>query len=336
KVCSPNSPSRRIGAGLAEASWPGCGSEARMANLGEWFEETHGTGFELRRHFFLRFFDSDLVSTPGQWQVVAGGTLAVLLSLSLVYTQAYYHKYAALNALATSQPARLAILADSLLLIVLDMLLIGLFTTFQWPQLFPGLGDYLALASLPVRLREVFVAKFTALVVFAGLFIVATTFLPSIVMPSVMFGDHVPDALRQAPAIFVSTTLAAWFVFFALVTAQGALLNLVPVRYFARVSLAAQGTLLTALLCGLPLVLTIPGLQSLMSQRPDWIVWAPPMWFLGLHQVIAGNREPIALRLAWLSGVGKAGGGVDRPLGRLWVFHRHRVKILESPSETSK
>ena len=57
-----------------------------MTRFREWLQETHSTGFELRRHFFLRFFDSDLVSTPGQWQVVAGGTLAVLLSLSLIFT----------------------------------------------------------------------------------------------------------------------------------------------------------------------------------------------------------------------------------------------------------
>ena len=32
----------------------------------EWLRETHTTSFELLRHFLLRFFDSDLVTTPGQ------------------------------------------------------------------------------------------------------------------------------------------------------------------------------------------------------------------------------------------------------------------------------
>src|SRR5207247_2553972 len=141
----------------------------------EWLEETHSAGFELRRHFFLRFFDSDLVSTPGQWQVVAGGVLAILLSLSVIYIQAYYAKYLALNSLPSPEKLRLATLADVLFLVTLAMFLIGLFTTLQWPSLFPGLRDYLALGSLPVRLRDVFVAKFAALVAFASLFIVATT-----------------------------------------------------------------------------------------------------------------------------------------------------------------
>src|ERR1700730_6050435 len=110
-----------------------------MRPMRDWLQETHSAGFELRRHFFLRFFDSDLVSTPGQWQVVAGGVLAILLSLSLIYVQSYYHKYAALNTLPTPEPLQRALLADILFLITLAISLIGLFTTLQWPQLFPGL-----------------------------------------------------------------------------------------------------------------------------------------------------------------------------------------------------
>jgi Pirin C-terminal cupin domain len=248
----------------------------------EWLEETHSAAFELRRHFFLRFFDSDLVSTPGQWQVVASGVLAILLSLSLVYTQAYYHKYLELNALPTPDPQRLATVADVLFLITLAMALIGLFTTLQWPSLFPGLRDYLALGSLPVRMREVFVAKFAALVAFASLFIVAITLLPSAILPTVMAGRYSPNILRQVPAIFVSSSLAALFVFFSLVAVQGVLLNVAPIRHFARISLTVQALLLTTLLCGLPLVFSIPSLQNSMDQRPDWIVWIPPVWFLGL------------------------------------------------------
>src|SRR5215467_1562123 len=82
-----------------------------------WLEETHGIGFELRRHFFRRFFDSELVATPGQFRVVAIGAFAIFASLSIVMTQAYYHKYWALQALDSPEPYRLAVLADHLFLI---------------------------------------------------------------------------------------------------------------------------------------------------------------------------------------------------------------------------
>src|SRR5580704_4599657 len=289
-----------------------------MRRLGDWLEETHSAAFELRRHFFLRFFDSDLVSTPGQWQVVAGGVLAILLSLSLIYVQAYYHKYAALNSLSTPEPLRLALLADVLFLISLAMSLIGLFTTLQWPQLFPGLRDYLALGSLPVRVREIFVAKFSALLAFSGLFIVATTLLPSLILPMVMSGWWEPAAFRHVPAIFVSTSLAALFVFFSLIALQGVLLNVTPIRLFTRISLTAQASLLTVLLCGLPLVFSIANLQSSMDQRPEWIVWVPPAWYLGLDQVMIGNLEPLASRLAWRGLAGLSGAACAALITYLW------------------
>src|SRR5882724_1796793 len=161
-----------------------------MKRVREWLEETHSAAFELRRHFFLRFFDSDLVSTPGQWQVVAGGVVAILLSLSVILTPVYHHKYLELNKLSSPEPLRLAALADVLFLVSLAMFLIALFTTLQWPSLFPGLRDYLALGALPVRLRDVFVAKFSALVAFASLFMVAITSPLSVTLPMVMAGRH--------------------------------------------------------------------------------------------------------------------------------------------------
>ena len=302
----------------------------------EWLEETHSAGFELRRHFFLRFFDSDLVSTPGQWQVVAGGVLGILLSLSLIYTQAYYHKYLALNSLPSSEPQRLATLADILFLITLAMALIGLFTTLQWPSLFPGLRDYLALGSLPVRLRDVFVAKFTALVAFASLFIVAITLLPSAIVPAVMAGRYATSSVRQIPAIFVSSSLAALFVFFSLVAVQGVLLNVTPIRHFARISLTVQALLLTALLCALPLVFSIPSLQNSMDLRPDWIVWVPPAWFLGVNQVMVGNPEFLALRLARTGIAGVFGAGLAALATYLWSYRRHRVRLLETPATSTQ
>lgn len=298
-----------------------------------WIEKTHSKTFELRRHFFLRFFDSDLVSTPGQWRVVAGGILAVLLSFGTPFTQAYYHKYTELNSLPTGDPFRLSVLADALFVITLSMLLAGLLTTMQWPSLFPGLRDYLALAALPVRMRDLFIAKFTALAAFATVFIVSTNTLPSVILPGVM--SAAPYGLHnfiQVPAFFVSSCLAAFFVVFTLIATQGLLLNLLPIRAFSGISLAAQGVLLMTFLCGLPLVFSVPNLYVFMDNRPLWAFYVPPLWFLGLHQAIAGNHEPFAIRLAFLAVGGCLGAAFAAILAYLWSYRRHRVRVLESPS----
>src|SRR5579863_130504 len=305
---------------------------ATLDRLHQWLEETHVTRFELCRHFFLRFFDSDLVSTPGQWRVVAIGALAILLSSSIIFIQAYWHKYMALDMMETEEPYRLDLVADALFLITLAMFVIGLFSTLQWPSLFPGLRDYLALASLPIRMRDVFIAKFTALVGFAVLFVVATTLPPSLLLPTLSSGRYAVHPLMQVPALFVSCSLAALFVFFSLVAVQVVMMNLLPHRQFTRVSLTAQGALLTILLCGLPLVFSISSMQDTINRRPDWAIWLPPVWFLGLHQVIFGNREPLAVRLAWNGLAAVAGAAVAAVLTYMWSFRRHRTRLLESPA----
>src|SRR5258708_27768685 len=151
-----------------------------------------------------------------------------------------------------------------------------------------------------------------------------------------MSGRHATESTRQVPAIFISSTLAALFVFFALVATQGVLLNVTPIRHFTRVSLSVQGALLTALLCGLPLVFSIPSLQRSMNERPGWIVWVPPAWFLGLDQVMVGNHEPLAMRLAWISLAGVAGAAVAAVATYLWSYRRHRVRPLVAPFVTFK
>jgi hypothetical protein len=301
-----------------------------MRKWRDWIEETHSAGFELRRHFFLRFFDTDLISTPGQWRVVAGGAIGILASFSLIYTQAYYHKYLALNNLDDPEPYRLAVLADLLFLVTLAMFFMGLFTTLQWASLFPGKRDYLALASLPIRMRELFTARFTALLGFAGLVALATNLLPSIILPSVMSGGYGVNTRYQIAAIFVSCSLAAMLVFFSIVAVQGVLLNALPIRTFPRVSLAAQGVLLIVFLCGLPLVFSIPSLHESMRLRPEWAIFVPPAWFLGVDQVMVGNRESLAQRLALIGVCAVAVAAVAAISTYIWSYRRHRIRLLES------
>jgi hypothetical protein len=304
---------------------------ALRIRISNWFAETHSAGFELRRHFFRRFFDTDLIADPSQAKVFAGGVLAIVISVSFVYAQAYYHKYLQFENLDDFSPYRRASLADFLFMITLAMNVVALFTTLQWPSLFPGLRDYLALAGLPVRMRDIFVAKFTALLAFASMAVLGVTALPSVLFPAVMAGRYDPHLVRQVPGIFVSGSLAGFFIFFSLVTVQGVLLNVLPVRQFQRVSLAAQGLLLAVLLCALPLVFSIPNLSPYMEARPAWSVFAPPLWFLGVDQVIAGHWEPLAQRLSNIAYASVALSAACAVLTYLWSYRRHRTRVIESP-----
>jgi len=196
--------------------------------------------------------------------------------------------------------------------------------------LFPGLRDYLVLAGLPLEARDLFIAKFTALVAFMGIFIVGLNALPSIVLPSVMVGRYYTGG-PQFVALFVCMSLAAWFFFFALVTLQGVLLNVTPPRQFPGVSLFVQGSLITILVCALPLLLSIPSLFHYMDQRPAFARWLPPVWFLGLDQAMLGNREPFVVELARRALWSVAAAGSGAVGAYLWSYRRQKVRLLETP-----
>jgi len=306
------------------------GSKLRRKIL-DWLAETHGAAFELRRHFFRRFFDSDLAAAPGQFQVIAIGAFGIFVSLGIIMTQAYYHKYWALLELDSPEPYRLAGIADHLFLITGEMALGGLITAIEWPSLFPGLRDYLVLAGLPFKLRDLFLAKFTALVTFMAIFVLGLSILPSIILPSVMSGRYYTGGLLPVEALFVCMSLGAWFVFFALVALQGVLLNVVPSRMFPGISLFVQGSLFIVLVCALPLVLSIPGLHGYMNQRPAYALWLPPVWFLGLDQAIQGVREPFVRELARRALLSVAGSALGAVAAYLWSYRRQKVRLIETP-----
>jgi hypothetical protein len=298
-----------------------------------WIEETHSPGFELCRHFFLRFFDSELISDVSQTKTVAGGALGILVSLCLMFGQAYYHKYRMLLELDSPEPYRHAVLGDALFLIALTMTGAALFTTLQWPALFPTLRDYLALASLPVRMSEIFAAKFLALVIVAMVVIAATALPPSILIPAMLAGRYSGGYVWQIPGIFFSSLAGGAFVFFTFVAVQGALLNLLPIRQFPRVSLALQGLLLAVLLGGLPFVFAIPRLFN--GAMPEWAIYAPPFWFFGIDQIIFGSRAAEIVRLARVACAALPVSVACAIAAYLWSYRRHRVRVLESPSAES-
>ena len=318
-----------------------------MAERERWsrsWEETHAPGVELYRHFFQQLFESESISTPGQLRVVAASALGMLMSVGFLFTQSYYHKYLQLNALLDGEPYRLAFLADLLFIVTLAMVVMGLFATVLWPSLFPGLRDYLALAALPLRLGEIFAAKFMALFVVAGGAAFAVALLPSGILSAVATGVWADPGTFQflfisVPKQLIALPVAAWlgamFVFLSLVALQGVLLSVLPVRQFSRISLAVQALLLSVSLASLTLVISIPGLYRYMNMRPEWGVWAPPLWFLGIDRVIAGHADPYTIRLAWTGFFGIAGAAGITMLTYLWSYKSNRRRVLESPNVES-
>jgi hypothetical protein len=126
-----------------------------------WREETHGVQFELVHHYLRRMFDGEWSSSPGQWRSAAIGIFSMLLPAGLLLVREgtpdpnYSSKYRLLAA-AGLAGVRAAALADEIALLTLLLSVTGLIALLEWQSLFPSGRDYLALASLPVRSRQIF------------------------------------------------------------------------------------------------------------------------------------------------------------------------------------
>jgi hypothetical protein len=150
-----------------------------------------------------------------------------------------------------------------------------------------------------------------------------------------MAGKFGEEVSIQVPALFISSTAAGLFVFFALVSMQGIMLLLIPPKWFSRVSSVVQGSLLTALICALPLIFSVPALEKFMIAWPSWAIAAPPLWFLGLHQAVAHSPDQLSRVLTRAGFAGLTAAAACAILTYYWTYSRHRIRVLESQSVPS-
>lgn len=290
--------------------------------LRAWLEETHSDNFELVRHFLGGFFDSEALSMPDAWMKVAAGVVAVLLSAGILGLTTYSESFNLMEAAGLSR-ARIfwAIRADELTFIGVAMGVTALLTALQCQALFPSRRDCLALASLPVSARQVFLSKFGALLLVFAAFVLSMNLPWALEFSAATAGhwEHNPAGIEVAAANFAAIGGGCAFVFFTLLAVQGVLLNLLPVRVFARASLVVQSAVFIATMGALPLF-----------DRQPTAAWWPPVWFLDLWEaMIQGTRGVRNSMLAM------AIPAVVSVLAYLLSYHRYRRLLLEGENGTA-
>src|SRR5207237_2487639 len=159
-------------------------------------------------------------------QKVAAGIVAALISFSLAALKIYWERYKLLHG-APFDVYRQGVRDDLISFIALAMAITALLTILQWQSLFPSLRDCLALAVLPLKPREIFLAKFTALLVIFTVFVLALAAMPSLLFTMVitMKWFENPHWYVNVAANFAVLAGACTFVFFGLLAIQGVLLH---------------------------------------------------------------------------------------------------------------
>jgi hypothetical protein len=304
----------------------------------EWLRQTHGANFELLRHFLLHFFDSDLITTPGQTAPALIGAFSMMLPWVFLFVDPLRAKYRYFSQIAVPGPYRHIVRADELWLITLMMSAIGLVTAVKWQSVFPGLRDYRALGTLPLRAWQIFAAKLAALLLVSTAAIVTLNLLPSLLFPAVSASrwQFTPSLGGRVLAHAAACTSACYFFFFGLVALQGVLLNLLRPRAFGRVSGFFQGLLVAVMLILMVQSFSIDAQITDAALRPEIARWLPPVWSLGLYQTMSGDPDPGMQTLANRALTALAVAVALALTTYLVSYRRHRELLVEGSTGQSR
>jgi len=265
-----------------------------LRRLSSWLAETHGTQFELVRHFTMQQGMGDLFPAQEQIRRLIIGLLLVLASIGPMISYVYSDrgKYAYLHQLPTPFFYQTAVRADYLFFISLSMIVSGLIAVMQWNNLFPDRTDYLIFKPLPVRLLQVFIARFLSVFLMVALVLVGLNLLTSLSFPACSYGrwQFPKFGIQTIGAHVIVTMVGGLFAFFAVVALQGVLLNILSSRLFRFASLVIQITFATAFVASIPYVFNLPNFAYGKS-LPYWTRFFPPAWFIGVHEMLLGNTS---------------------------------------------
>jgi hypothetical protein len=255
----------------------------------------------LTRHFFHALFDFGVFTQEGAdaFVRVVIGLISLLGALGLLLVYMYAKKYAALFAAATAEPYGQAVLADTALAIALPMWIVAVVTVLVSHSLFPDDSDFRVLMPLPIGRGVVFGAKLLALVLFAGLFTLASH---AAITPLVMLISAGRWAAQAPPcgvlAFWLASVTASAFALLTVVAMNGVLITCTPRTRVHAASAAMRSAMLGALVMGLPFVMALPTQSVRLSQHSTLLLLAPPAWFMGVERVLLGHRDAYAVQLA--------------------------------------
>jgi hypothetical protein len=267
----------------------------------------------LTRAFLARFFENEAAGTTTDaregffWLIAALATPGIFLPLWM------YFRWAEVAAMRGLPSMHVALLFDQTIYLGITAVGVALLTAMVWHTLIVERRDALILGSLPVRRRTITVAKLAALAAYIALISIGmhgiAALLYGLGVSSLESWDRL---LRFTGGQIVASVALNGFVFFAIVGAQNVVIAAVGPRRFARVSSVLQVCVVAA---GLGLLLLLPYMVSHAADlaggagaAPRALGWLPPIWFLGLHQVLSGTDAtamgPLAMRA--LAGTGIA------------------------------
>jgi uncharacterized protein YhhL (DUF1145 family) len=287
----------------------------------------------LTRHFFGRLFHNDLVEFEDQMKERLIVALALLAVFFFWASELMLFKYHFVPDTGRSWQ-------EKSYLLTLMMLVFGIVTLLEWDVLFPDRRDFLNLMPLPVRLRTVFAAKLASFVLFAAAFSAAMTGLSSVLFSIYLAqwrGDTLAMAGRYVAAHVLAGFAACFTVLFAVIALQALLLAVLPEGLYRRTALAVRFALIAGAAFLLLSFVAAPSvvaglfrdLELLKETRHPFVFRFPPLWFVGLYEVLLGTRDAVFEAQARTAGLAVALASVSFLGASVLSYRRHVLRTLE-------
>ena len=287
----------------------------------------------LTRHFFGRLFRNEIVDFADQMKeklIVSLSLLAVFFSWASWLMLFKYHFVPDVN----------RSWQEKSYIFTLMMLVFALITLLEWDILFPDRRDFLNLMSLPVRLRTIFAAKLASFVLFIGMFSVAMMGVSSILFSMYLTewrANSLVLAVRYVVSHLVAGFAAAFTVFFGIVFVQLLMMALLPETLYRKSAVVVRFVLAAGLMFLLLGFIVAPSslggsfknLESLKESGDPFLFRFPPMWFVGLYEVLLGTRDAVFEAGARTAGLALVLALVAFVGSGVLSYRRHVLKTLE-------
>ena len=263
----------------------------------------------LVRLFVGRVFHGNGDSADGELDLSMGLVLSVLSLPGGFYSLFLLEKYSSLLQWMRHEQSidpLAGALPDEYFFIVLSMTVTGAVAVWRWDSIFPDRRDYLNLVPLPLSMPKMFLANLAAILFLTAVLAVDVNAASAVLFPLVV------SAYEGSFSFFVHfvwvhtlvVVLASIFSFFAVFVTVGMLMVTLPYAAFRRISLYLRATIMACLVAALATSFVVP---SALERLPATSVkFLPPVWFLGLCQLIRGRASPQLALLGWIALLGTA------------------------------